>query len=275
MDRRELARALSSSELITAPARTREPWRVLGVTGSPGVGKSCLVDRIVSNWLSRGEKVAILAIDPSSPVTGGALLGDRMRMASVDAGDNVYFRSIATRNLPGGIPARLNRMVDLLVHEGWTRIIIETVGSGQSEIRIVAVADRLLLVEGPARGDMIQAEKAGADEALMLDPHGFVATCNSTHFFIVRDGELWTSGGLYCIQGITRFNIIEIAKKIGVTVRESSFSLTKAYSADEAFVTGTFAGVIPVRSIDGRNIGKDLPGKITSRLRVEYLNLLE
>ena len=121
----------------------------------------------------------------------------------------------------------------------------------------------------------IQAEKAGADEALMLDPHGFVATCNSTHFFIVRDGELWTSGGLYCIQGITRINIIEIAKKIGVTVRESSFSLTKAYSADEAFVTGTFAGVIPVRSIDGRNIGKDLPGKITSRLRVEYLNLIE
>ena len=164
MDRRELARALSSSELITAPARTREPWRVLGVTGSPGVGKSCLVDRIVSNWLGRGEKVAILAIDPSSPVTGGALLGDRMRMASVDAGDNVYFRSIATRNLPGGIPARLNRMVDLLVHEGWTRIIIETVGSGQSEIRIVAVADRLLLVEGPSRGDVIQAEKAGVLE---------------------------------------------------------------------------------------------------------------
>ena len=164
MDRRELARALSSSELITAPARIREPWRVLGVTGSPGVGKSCLVDRIVSNWLSRGEKVAILAIDHSSPVTGGALLGDRMRMASVDAGDNVYFRSIATRNLPGGIPARLNRMVDLLVHEGWTRIIIETVGSGQSEIRIVAVADRLLLVEGPARGDVIQAEKAGVLE---------------------------------------------------------------------------------------------------------------
>nr|MCS5534362.1 hypothetical protein [Candidatus Poseidoniales archaeon] len=76
MDRRELARALSSAEMITAPARPREPWLVLGVTGSPGVGKSCLVDRIVSNWLNRGERVAILAIDPSSPVTGGALLGD-------------------------------------------------------------------------------------------------------------------------------------------------------------------------------------------------------
>ena len=164
MDRRELARALSSAEMITAPSRSREPWLVLGVTGSPGVGKSCLVDQIVSNWLDRGEKVAILAIDPSSPISGGALLGDRMRMASVDAGENVFFRSIATRNLPGGIPNLLNRMVDLLAHEGWTRIIIETVGSGQSEIRIVAVADRLLLVEGPARGDVIQAEKAGVLE---------------------------------------------------------------------------------------------------------------
>ena len=164
MDRRELARALSSAETITVPARAFEPWRVLGVTGSPGVGKSCLVDRIVSCWLEREERVAILAVDPSSPITGGALLGDRMRMASVDAGDNVFFRSIATRNVPGGLPTRLNRMVDLLIHEGWTRIIIETVGSGQSEIRIVAVADRLLLVEGPARGDIIQAEKAGVLE---------------------------------------------------------------------------------------------------------------
>ena len=161
MDRRELARALSSADSIDCPSRAPEPWRVLGVTGAPGVGKSCLVERIVARWLEQGERVAILAVDPSSPVSGGALLGDRMRMSSVDGGENVFFRSIATRNLPGGLPARLNRMVDLLVHEGWSRVIIETVGSGQSEIRIVAVADRLLLVEGPARGDVIQAEKAG------------------------------------------------------------------------------------------------------------------
>jgi LAO/AO transport system kinase len=164
MDRRELARALSSANSITVPRRSFEPWRVLGVTGSPGVGKSCLVERIVSHWLECGERVAILAVDPSSPITGGALLGDRMRMTSVDAGDDVFFRSIATRNVPGGLPSRLDRMVDLLVHEGWTRVIIETVGSGQSEIRIVAVADRLLLVEGPGRGDVIQAEKAGVME---------------------------------------------------------------------------------------------------------------
>ena len=100
-------------------------------------------------------------MDPSSPISGGALLGDRMRMSSVDNGENVFFRSIATRNLPGGVPSNLNRMVDLLVEQGWSKVIIETVGAGQSEIRVVAVADRILLVEGPARGDVIQAEKAG------------------------------------------------------------------------------------------------------------------
>jgi LAO/AO transport system kinase len=85
-------------------------------------------------------------------------------MSSVDEGENVFFRSVATRNLPGGIPARLDKMVDLLVNEGWTKVIVETVGSGQSEVRIVSVADRILLVEGPARGDVIQAEKAGVVE---------------------------------------------------------------------------------------------------------------
>lgn len=122
----------------------------------------------------------------------------------------------------------------------------------------------------------IQAEKAGADEGLMLDPHGFVATCNSTHFFIVRDGEVWTSSGLYCLEGITRRNIIELAKALGRTVRETSFSLTKVYSADEAFVTGTFAGVIPVREIDGRSIGEGkVPGPVTLSLHKAYRALIE
>ena len=161
MNRRELARALSNPESIVASERRKKPWCVLGVTGAPGVGKSCLVDQIVTRWLEDGERVAILAVDPSSPVSGGALLGDRMRMSSVDTGENVFFRSIATRNLPGGVPSHLSKMVDLLVEQGWSKVIIETVGAGQSEIRVVAVADRILLVEGPARGDVIQAEKAG------------------------------------------------------------------------------------------------------------------
>jgi len=101
----------------------------------------------------------------------------------------------------------------------------------------------------------IQAYSAGADEALMLDPHGFVATCNSTHFFIVRRGELWTSSGDYCLGGITRANVLRLAREAGVPTYERNFSLTDVYGADEAFVTGTFAGLVPVRSVDGRRVG--------------------
>ncbi len=104
----------------------------------------------------------------------------------------------------------------------------------------------------------IQAANAGADEALMLDPHGFVATCNSTHFFIVRRGELWTSTGQYCIPGITRNVMLRLAKDLGVPAFEKSFSLYDVYGADEAFVTGTFAGLTPVREIDGRPVRNPL-----------------
>ena len=100
----------------------------------------------------------------------------------------------------------------------------------------------------------IQATEAGANEGLMLDPHGFVATCNSTHFFIVRKGEVWTSTGDYCLGGITRGNIIRICREQGIPVFEKNFSLTEVYGAEEAFVTGTFAGVVPAHTIDGRII---------------------
>jgi branched-chain amino acid aminotransferase len=100
----------------------------------------------------------------------------------------------------------------------------------------------------------IQAANAGADEALMLDPHGFVATCNSTHFFIVRRGEVWTSTGQYCIAGITRGTVVRLGRELGIPVFEKSFSLLDVYGADEAFVTGTFAGLTPVREVDGRAV---------------------
>ena len=116
----------------------------------------------------------------------------------------------------------------------------------------------------------IQAAQAGADEGLMLDPHGFVATCNSTHFFIVKDGEVWTSSGDYCLDGITRGVVIEIAQKAGISVRERNFSLTHVYGADEAFTTGTFAGVAPIGSIDGRALG-DQRGPMVERLQQLYL----
>ncbi len=121
----------------------------------------------------------------------------------------------------------------------------------------------------------IQAAKAGADEALMLDPHGFVATCNSTHFFIVRRGEVWTSSGDYCLGGITRGNVISLCAENDIPLREKNFSLTDVYGADEAFVTGTFAGLAPVREIDGRVIGDGKRGPMVERLQQLYLQLLE
>lgn len=121
----------------------------------------------------------------------------------------------------------------------------------------------------------IQATKAGYDEALMLDPHGHVATCNSTHFFIVREDEVWTSSGDYCLDGITRRNIINLCKANGLPVYERNFSVSQTYGAEEAFVTGTFAGLVPVSEIDGRVIGDGKPGPVTERLRKLYRKLIE
>ena len=121
----------------------------------------------------------------------------------------------------------------------------------------------------------IQAAKAGADEALMLDPHGFVATCNSTHFFIVRKGEVWTSTGDFCLGGITRGNVIRLCRELDIPVYQKNFSLTDVYGADEAFVTGTFAGLCPVREVDGRTIGSGERGAMVQRLQLAYLEMIE
>jgi branched-chain amino acid aminotransferase len=120
----------------------------------------------------------------------------------------------------------------------------------------------------------IQAIKAGADEALMLDPHGFVATCNSTHFFIVRRGEVWTSSGDYCLAGITRANVLRLCRENGIAACEKNFSLTEAYGAEEAFITGTYAGIAPVTEIDGRRISA-ARGPMVEYLQQLYLRLIE
>lgn len=117
---------------------------------------------------------------------------------------------------------------------------------------------------------LIQAIHAGADEALMLDPRGFVASCNSTNFFIVRGGELWTSTGAYSFKGITQRNVIDAWNAAGGTARECDFTLAQVYSADEAFVTGTLGGVTPVTRIDGRLIGDGRPGPQTRRASELY-----
>jgi len=113
---------------------------------------------------------------------------------------------------------------------------------------------------------LLQAIEAGTDEALMLDPNGNVATCNSTNFFIATGGEIWTSSGLYCLNGITRALVLELAEEAGIVAHERDFTLEHVYAADEAFVTGTHGGLTPVVEVDGRTIGDGKPGPITATL---------
>ena len=121
----------------------------------------------------------------------------------------------------------------------------------------------------------IQVAKAGADEALMLDPQGFVAACNSTSFFIVRQGQVWTSTGNYCLHGITREVTIELCNENGIDALEKDFSLLEAYAAEESFVTGTFGGIRHVTEIDGRIIGNGQVGPVTERLQRLYQERLD
>jgi branched-chain amino acid aminotransferase len=122
---------------------------------------------------------------------------------------------------------------------------------------------------------LIQAIEAGADEALMLDVNGFVSTCNATNFFIIKNEEVWTSTGQYCMNGITRAKVIEVCHKNGIVCHQKNFSLFDVYGADEAFVTGTFGGLTPVTKIDGRVIGKKAYGDFTRKLSGWYNNLIE
>ena len=117
---------------------------------------------------------------------------------------------------------------------------------------------------------LLQAIEAGADEALMLDIHGFVATCNATNFFMVKGSEVWTSTGQYCMNGITRAKVIEVCKNNEISCLQKNFSLFDVYGADEAFVTGTFGGLTPVTAVDGRTIGEGVFGPMTRRLEALY-----
>ncbi|MEQ8355416.1 MAG: D-amino acid aminotransferase [Kiloniellaceae bacterium] len=121
----------------------------------------------------------------------------------------------------------------------------------------------------------IHAHKAGAEEALMLDPHGFVNTTNSCNFFIVRRGEVWTSTGDYCMNGITRQKVIDVCRAAGITVYEKNFSLVETYGADEAFLTGTFGAQTPAVQIDGRPIGDGKTGPMTKRIQELYKALID
>jgi LAO/AO transport system kinase len=163
-DRRALARAITLVEQGDDPPGLPDPPAVIGVTGPPGAGKSTLISALIDALRSRGESVAVLAVDPSSPVTGGALLGDRIRMQGHVDDDGVYIRSMATRGHLGGLAESARDAVALLSVAGFDRVMVETVGVGQSEVEIMGLAEVVVLVVGPSWGDQIQADKAGIVE---------------------------------------------------------------------------------------------------------------
>jgi LAO/AO transport system kinase len=162
LNRRELAKELSAIENGELDAENGSGL-IFAITGPPGVGKSCLIDALLHCWTPE-KKVAVLAVDPSSPLSGGALLGDRVRMTVLDddnKADSVFLRSVATRSSSGSIPSIIHDLATHLLAKEFDLVLVETVGAGQSEVRCAAIADRIILVEGPTRGDGIQAEKAG------------------------------------------------------------------------------------------------------------------
>lgn len=165
-DRRALSRAITlveRGEPLDGPEPTgAKP--VLGITGPPGAGKSTLISGLISRLRARGETVGVLAVDPSSPITGGALLGDRIRMQSHIDDEGVYVRSMATRGRLGGLANAAADAVRLMAMAGFDHVIVETVGVGQSEVEVMNLADHVVLIVGPSWGDQVQAGKAGIVE---------------------------------------------------------------------------------------------------------------
>ena len=201
-DRRSLARILSAIEnrslrldealdvLGPVPPLPDDDWQTLAITGAPGVGKSCLLDGLLTSWAKQGLRVAVLAVDPSSPRTGGALLGDRVRMTVVDDNElnqQIYFRSVATRKASGSVPVIVEDMTKVLLSLGWEKVVIETVGAGQATVllqlpssgrsvrarwreRLLAFHERKIL-ESPKLDDLLHQLAKGSihlDEAMRL-----------------------------------------------------------------------------------------------------------
>lgn len=167
-NRRVLAQALTMVERGGAEARaliqclpTVPAGRVVGITGAPGAGKSTLTTALAQAFRTRGMTVAIIAVDPSSPLTGGSLLGDRIRMYDLAGDSGVFIRSMANRGRFGGIAAATADAATLMAAAGFSVILIETVGAGQSDVAVADVADTILLVEAPGMGDEVQSIKAG------------------------------------------------------------------------------------------------------------------
>jgi LAO/AO transport system kinase len=171
-DRRALARLITliesgdpaGHEVVASLIESTAPVRRIGITGPPGAGKSTLVDAMITELRARGDTVAVLAVDPTSPITGGALLGDRIRMQGHAGDSGVYVRSMASRGHLGGLSVAAAPTIAVMARAGFDLVLVETVGVGQSELEVMDHVDVVVLVLSPGWGDQIQADKAGIVE---------------------------------------------------------------------------------------------------------------
>lgn len=204
--------------------------------------------------------------------------------ATLDANgmeDGVHIRLMVTRGLkktPNQDPRQTVGKATVVIVAEWKlpspAIVTQGLALATSSIRCSPADMFDMRLNSHSRLNLItallQAINAGADEALMLDPQGFVSSCNATNFFWVRRGQVFTSTGDYCFHGVTRANVIALCRAHGVPITLGNFTLMDVYGAEEAFVTGTFGGLTPVRSVDGRTLPAALPGPVTARLRAAY-----
>jgi len=244
-ERPALARALSLAERDSASAaavlaRLADSLgraRVIGITGPPGAGKSTLVGVMLRQFLQRGHRVAVLAVDPSSPVTGGALLGDRFRIGESADGNRSFIRSTATRGSLGGLTTAARQMVQLMDAAGFDLIMVETVGTGQSEIDIAQLADTVLVVFPPGLGDELQAIKAGILELADLlvvtksDTPGANLACQALRTV----APLWRNAPpIHPVSALTGDGIVALADAVLAPAKTSPQSARRAKHATES-----------------------------------------
>lgn len=245
-ERPALARALSLAErdsaagaaLVARLADRVGRAHVVGITGPPGAGKSTLVGVMVRQFLQLGQRIAVLAVDPSSPVTGGALLGDRFRIGECASDDRSFIRSTATRGSLGGLTAAARQMVQLMDAAGYDLVLVETVGTGQSEVDVARLADSLLVVFPPGLGDELQAIKAGILELadLLVVTKSDTAAAAQASQSLQTAAHMWRkTPPIHAVSAVSGEGIAALAEAILVRVRAAESSA----HADHAVIPAT------------------------------------
>lgn len=277
-ERPALARALSLAErdaaagaaLVARLAGRTGRAHVVGITGPPGAGKSTLVGVMVRQFLQLGQRIAVLAVDPSSPVTGGALLGDRFRIGECADDDRSFIRSTATRGSLGGLTAAARQMVQLMDAAGYDLVLVETVGTGQSEIDVARLADSLLVVFPPGLGDELQAIKAGVLELadLLVVTKSDTAGAAQASQSLQMAAHMWRKAPpIHPVSAVSGEGIAALAEAILVRVRTAESSSR----ADHALVPAT-PGVLAERfDMLRRELERRLPLAVADALSVQLL----